>query len=79
MVKILANSGKDFKKNSVYERRHDGSLGWIRAQETEDIAGCAADVMGEIDVSDRAIVSLALGNNIGDMKGLQHVRRDQWS
>lgn len=69
IAKKRAKRGKARIQYVIYVRRQDGSEGWRRAHEREFIKGCAAEVIGDIDVRADGRV-WELGKRIGDMKGL---------
>ena len=49
-------------------RRQEGSCGWRRAQERDLMAGCAEEVMGEMEPRRLGRVSVS-GKRMGEMKG----------
>lgn len=51
-------------------RRQEGSVGWRRAHDSEVISGCAADVIGDIEVRVGGRV-WEFGNRMGEMNGLK--------
>jgi hypothetical protein len=53
-------------------RRQDGSAGWSSAHDSEPISGCAAEVIGDIEVRVDGRV-WELGNRMGEMKGLKSI------
>lgn len=50
--------------------RHDGDLGCRRAQERDDIAGCAGDVIGAIACTEAGSVDGSDGCKIGEVNKL---------
>jgi hypothetical protein len=56
-------------------RRQDGSAGWRRAHDNEPINGCAAEVIGDIEVRVDGRV-WELGNRMGEMNGLESISWD---
>lgn len=50
-------------------RRQEGSCGWSRAQEREEIRGWAGDVTGEMEVKVGGRV-FCVGKRIGEVNGL---------
>ena len=67
MVKKRATLGKAWIQYETYVLRQDGSCGWSKAQDNDLIAGCAGEVIGEME--DRALGRVSKsGKRIGDVK-----------
>ena len=49
---------------------HDGDLGCSRAQDSDDIAGCAGDVIGAIACNEAGSVDGLDGCRMGEVNGL---------
>jgi hypothetical protein len=65
--------GKDWIQYWTYVRKQEGSLGCNKAQERDLMAGCAGDVIGDIEAS-RVGNVWAVGMWLGEMKGGQRWR-----
>lgn len=69
MPKNRARDGNTLIQYVIYVRRQEGSSGWRRAQDREVIRGCAAEVIGLIEVRVGGRVS-DFGKRIGETNGL---------
>lgn len=69
-VKKRATFGKAWIQYCRYVRKQEGSWGWRRAHESDLMAGCAGEVMG--DMAARLLESVSwFGKRMGDTKGGQ--------
>jgi hypothetical protein len=73
-VNIRAIFGKDWIQYCTYVRRQEGSLGCSKAHDSDLMAGCAGDVIGDIEAKRFGKVSAILGNRMGETKGGQRCR-----
>lgn len=70
MVKNLRRGGKEVRWWVMATWRQEGEDGWRRAQEREEMEGCAGEVMGETAWREGEMGEAWEGKRMGDMKGL---------